>query len=389
MKKIKYRSKLRIFLGRRMLIAFMILAQLVLILALIMRGSQLRWLTYVLSALSVATALHLITRPDKYAFKILWTFLILLFPLFGGVMYWTFHFQTASTGFRKILQKIENEQKAEYQTLCAPNEPVLPEGQDQRLLSYLRNTVGFPAYEHTKSQYFGDGKEMLSAMLSDLRRAEKFIFIEYFIIEEGIMWNSILGVLRERAASLIEKVGLSLADLDRYIFEFSGGQRQRIAIARALITNAELIICDEPTSALDVSVHSQICNLLLDLREEFELTYLFISHNLSLIKHITDHMAVMYLGEVMECGETNAIFEQPSCPYTEALMSAILEVNPSEARERIILSGEARSPINPPNLCRFANRCPKACDACRTEPLPPFTKLSDDHMVRCHLNRKG
>ena len=204
MKKIKYRSKLRIFLGRRMLIAFMILAQLVLILALIMFGSQLRWLTYVLSALSVATALHLITRPDKYAFKILWTFLILLFPLFGGVMYWTFHFQTASTGFRKILQKIENEQKAEYQTLCAPNEPVLPEGQDQRLLSYLRNTVGFPAYEHTKSQYFGDGKEMLSAMLSDLRRAEKFIFIEYFIIEEGIMWNSILGVLRERAAAGVD-----------------------------------------------------------------------------------------------------------------------------------------------------------------------------------------
>ena len=204
MKRIKYRSKLRIFLGRRMLIAFMILAQLVLILALIMRGSQLRWLTYVLSALSVATALHLITRPDKYAFKILWTFLILLFPLFGGVMYWTFHFQTASTGFRKILQKIENEQKAEYQTLCAPNEPVLPEGQDQRLLAYLRNTVGFPAYEHTKSQYFGDGKEMLSAMLSDLRRAEKFIFIEYFIIEEGIMWNSILGVLRERAAAGVD-----------------------------------------------------------------------------------------------------------------------------------------------------------------------------------------
>ena len=204
MKKIKYRSKLRIFLGRRMLIAFMILAQLVLILALIMFGSQLRWLTYVLSALSVATALHLITRPDKYAFKILWTFLILLFPLFGGVMYWMFHFQTASTGFRKILQKIENEQKAEYQTLCAPNEPVLPEGKDQRLLSYLRNTVGFPAYEHTKSQYFGDGKEMLSAMLSDLRRAEKFIFIEYFIIEEGIMWNSILGVLRERAAAGVD-----------------------------------------------------------------------------------------------------------------------------------------------------------------------------------------
>ena len=194
--------------------------------------------------------------------------------------------------------------------------------------------------------------------------------------------------LRDRAASLVEKVGLSLADLDRYVFEFSGGQRQRIAIARALISDAELIICDEPTSALDVSVHSQICNLLLDLREEFELTYLFISHNLSLIKHITDHMAVMYLGEVMECGATEKIFENPACPYTEALMSAILEVNPKKKRERIILSGEARSPINPPDLCRFANRCPKACEFCQTSPLPPFAKLSEDHMARCHLNYK-
>ena len=171
-------------------------------------------------------------------------------------------------------------------------------------------------------------------------------------------------ILRERAAGLIEKVGLSLKDLDRYIFEFSGGQRQRIAIARALITNAKLIVCDEPTSALDVSVHSQICNLLLDLRDEYELTYLFISHNLSLIKHITGHMAVMYLGEVMECGATEEIFKNPGTPYTKALMSAILEVNPLGERERIILSGEARSPINPPDICRFAGRCPNACEIC-------------------------
>ena len=192
-------------------------------------------------------------------------------------------------------------------------------------------------------------------------------------------------VLRERAAALVEKVGLSLRDLDRYVFEFSGGQRQRIAIARALIANAELIICDEPTSALDVSVHSQICNLLLDLREEFGLTYLFISHNLSLIKHITEHMSVMYLGEVMESGATDQIFRHPQTPYTEALMSAILEVNPSGERERIILSGEARSPINPPDICRFANRCPRACEACRTMPLPPAVAVGDDHVARCHL----
>ncbi len=196
-------------------------------------------------------------------------------------------------------------------------------------------------------------------------------------------------VLKDSAAALVEKVGLNLRDLDRYVFEFSGGQRQRIAIARALIADAELIICDEPTSALDVSVHSQICNLLLDLREEFGLTYLFISHNLSLIKHITDHMSVMYLGEVMESGKTDEIFEKPQTPYTEALMSAILEVNPSKQRERIILTGEARSPIDPPDICRFANRCPKACDICRTAPLPAAVRVSDEHEARCHLIGRG
>jgi len=191
-------------------------------------------------------------------------------------------------------------------------------------------------------------------------------------------------VLRERAAALVEKVGLSLRDLDRYVFEFSGGQRQRIAIARALVTGSEFIICDEPTSALDVSVHSQICNLLLDLREEMGLTYLFISHNLSLIKHITEHMSVMYLGEIMESGSTEEIFKKPACPYTEALMSAILDVRPKAGKERIILSGEARSPINPPDICRFAGRCPKACEICRESPLPASVYISEDHVARCH-----
>ena len=161
-----------------------------------------------------------------------------------------------------------------------------------------------------------------------------------------------------------------------------------LGIDSSLITEAELIICDEPTSALDVSVHSQICNLLLDLQQEFELTYLFISHNLSLIKHITDHMAVMYLGEVMESGSTDEIFADPRTPYTEALMSAILEVNPTKKRERIILSGEARSPLDPPATCRFVNRCPKACDICRTQPLPPAAAVGADHLVRCHFGGK-
>ena len=204
MKKIKYRSKLRLFFGRRMFISLMLLAQLALLFAFALRGRELHWLGIALTAISIATALHLITRPDKYAFKILWTFLILLFPLFGGVMYWTFHFQTASTGFRKILQKIEDAQHADYRTLCVSEEPTTTNGQDARLLSYLRNTAAFPAYEHTESRYFGDGKEMLSSMLADMRRAEKFIFLEYFIVEEGIMWDSILKVLRERVADGVD-----------------------------------------------------------------------------------------------------------------------------------------------------------------------------------------
>lgn len=204
MKKIKYRSKLRLFFGRRMFISLMLLAQLALLFAFALRGRELHWLGIALTAISIATALHLITRPDKYAFKILWTFLILLFPLFGGVMYWTFHFQTASTGFRKILQKIEDAQHAEYRTLCVSEEPTTTNGQDARLLSYLRNTAAFPAYEHTESRYFGDGKEMLSSMLADMRRAEKFIFLEYFIVEEGLMWDSILKVLRERVADGVD-----------------------------------------------------------------------------------------------------------------------------------------------------------------------------------------
>ena len=192
-------------------------------------------------------------------------------------------------------------------------------------------------------------------------------------------------ILREKSAVLIEKVGLSIKDLERYIFEFSGGQRQRIAIARALITNAKLIICDEPTSALDVSVHSQICNLLLDLREEYELTYLFISHNLSLIKHMTSHMAVMYLGEIMESGATEEIFKNPATPYTKALLSAIPEINVTENRKRILLAGEARSPINPPNRCRFAERCPNVCDICYQKSIPTEISLGTEHFAKCHF----
>lgn len=262
------------------------------------------------------------------------------------------------------------------------------------ILGFVPITSGsFECFGHTinaktKQSEWKEVRKQMQTVFQDPYSSLNSRFTVWQIISEPLY---IAGernekVLREKAAKLMEKVGLSLKDLDRYIFEFSGGQRQRIAIARALITNAKLIICDEPTSALDVSVHSQICNLLLDLREEFELTYIFISHNLSLIKHMTEHMAVMYLGEIMESGATKEIFANPCTPYTKALMSAIKEVNPSEKRERIILSGEARSPINPPNICRFASRCPKASDICKEKPLPPAFLVGKEHIVRCHQN---
>ena len=243
----------------------------------------------------------------------------------------------------------------------------------------------------TKTTQWREARKLMQTVFQDPYSSMNSRFTVWQIISEPLY---IAGerderILRARSAELIEKVGLSLKDLDRYVFEFSGGQRQRIAIARALITNAKLIVCDEPTSALDVSVHSQICNLLLDLRDEYELTYLFISHNLSLIKHITEHMSVMYLGEVMESGATEEIFKNPGTPYTKALMSAIPEVNPTGNRERIILPGEARSPINPPNLCRFAGRCPNACEICHHQSAPGFVSLGMDHIAKCHLLKGG
>ena len=261
------------------------------------------------------------------------------------------------------------------------------------ILGFVPVTSGsFEIFGHiidakSKDEDWSNVRKYMQAVFQDPYSSMNSRFTVWQIISEPLY---IAGerderILRERAAPLIEKVGLSLKDMDRYIFEFSGGQRQRIAIARALITDAKLIICDEPTSALDVSVHSQICNLLLDLRDEFELTYLFISHNLSLIKHITQHMSVMYLGEVMENGSTEEIFRNPATPYTKALMSAIPEINLKANRERIILTGEARSPINPPDSCRFVGRCPNACDKCGRQSLPQPVQLGKNHFAKCHL----
>lgn len=183
----------------------------------------------------------------------------------------------------------------------------------------------------------------------------------------------------------LDVVGLGRHYLNRYPHEFSGGQRQRIGIARALILNPSLIVADEPVSALDVSIQAQILNLLQDLQKQFALTYLFISHDLRVVKHICDRVGVMYLGHLVEFAPKDQIFEHPLHPYTKALLSAVPEADPDATRNRIILEGDVPNPANPPKGCVFHTRCPVAKEVCRTE-LPKFKPMDrNGHLIACHL----
>lgn len=183
---------------------------------------------------------------------------------------------------------------------------------------------------------------------------------------------------------LLEIVGLSRGYADRYPHEFSGGQRQRIGIARALILQPKLIIADEPVSALDVSVQAQVLNLMQDLQEEFSLTYLFIAHDLSVIKHFCTRIGVMYLGRMVELAEKTDLYQSPKHPYTQALLSAVPVPDPEAKRERIILHGEVPNPQNPPKGCAFHTRCASCMDICKIE-RPSFTEAAPGHYVACHL----
>ncbi|MCM3144432.1 dipeptide ABC transporter ATP-binding protein [Brevibacillus sp. MER 51] len=186
-------------------------------------------------------------------------------------------------------------------------------------------------------------------------------------------------------AEMLEVVGLSSYHAEKFAHEFSGGQRQRIGIARALILKPKLIVADEPVSALDVSIQSQILNLLKDLQEEFHLTYLFISHDLSVVEHISDKIGVMYLGSLVESGPKETIFANPRHPYTKALLSSVPIPDPRAKRERIILQGDVPSPVNPPSGCLFHTRCPFVMDICKTT-SPALREAADgDHFVACHL----
>ena len=191
----------------------------------------------------------------------------------------------------------------------------------------------------------------------------------------------------KKAKDLIKRVGLNEDHLYRFPHEFSGGQRQRIAVARALTTDPEIIILDEPTSFLDVSVQAQILNLLSDLQKELDLTYLFISHNLSVIEHMSDRVAVMYLGKIMESAPKDIVYRSPEHPYTHALISALPIPNPALSQQRVVLTGDIPSPANIPSGCRFRTRCPYVKDLC-ADKEPPLEARQPDHFVSCHFDLK-
>lgn len=254
--------------------------------------------------------------------------------------------------------------------------------------------------EKTEGKVIFDGKDVYNTPkeeLNKLRREMQIVFQDpYSSLNPRLTVAEIVGeALQEHGIAkgkeaveivedIITKCGLAPFHVRRYPHEFSGGQRQRIGIARALALNPRFIVCDEPVSALDVSIQSQVLNLLMDLQEQMGLTYLFISHDLSVVKHISDRIGVMYLGGLVELAGKYELYDDPLHPYTKALLSAIPLPDPKRKRKRIILEGDIPSPANPPEGCKFHTRCPYAMEKCKKE-IPEWKEAKEGHFVACHL----
>jgi peptide/nickel transport system ATP-binding protein len=253
---------------------------------------------------------------------------------------------------------------------------ILFEGTD---LAPLRRRPLKPFRRHIQ-MIFQDPVESLNS-----RHTVRDILEEPFIIH-GIGDES---ARRRSVADLLQRVGLQPSAADRFPFEFSGGQRQRIGIARALALNPKLIVCDEPVSALDVSIQSQVLNLLLDLQREFGLSYLFIAHNLAVVKHVSDRLAIMYLGQIMEIGDAEEIYRAPKHPYTRALIAAIPQPDPRQRKAKPVLGGDVPSPVDPPVGCPFQGRCPHVQEQCRRE-RPRLRSVAGpdgrEHQIACHFD---
>lgn len=268
-----------------------------------------------------------------------------------------------------------------------------------------KTTVGrtlLRLYEPTSGKIFFNGEDITNAPMKPIRKKMQIIFQDPYaslnprmtvgdIVEESLEIHNLFNKKerKDRVQDLLKIVGLNADHASRYPHEFSGGQRQRIGIARALAVEPEFIVCDEPISALDVSIQAQIVNMMEDLQKSLGLTYLFIAHDLSMVKHISSKVGVMYLGEIVEMTTSHDLYKNPQHPYTKALLSAIPIADPkaSKEKERVILEGDVPSPINPPSGCHFRTRCKYVMDICSKQE-PEFSEIAPGHFCACHLHKK-